>query len=188
MNSLSHQFAPPAAPLVSETASTSVPATPTPLAAQAPAAPPTPALTESPTPTPTSLDAPSVSGSISDGTPSPVAELVARLQYQDVEIVETALLRFKEACCRGDQSFIEEALIEQATLLNAVGLRMLDNAADAKVELHVQLWTNLGLRSIEIARKSLETLISTRSRANRQTNVQVNVGVPTNELKSVASE
>lgn len=124
----------------------------------------------------------------SDARPSPVAEFVSRLQQEDVNVVQEALDRFKEACRRGDQSFIEQALVEQATLLNALGLKLVDNAGGGHGISHIQLWANLGLRALEMARKSLETLILARGRPSRQTNVQVNVGAPTNELKVVPRE
>lgn len=121
----------------------------------------------------------------SEATPSPVAQFVSRLQGEDVDVVENALVRFKEACREGDHSYVQEALIEQVTLLNALGLKLLGNAGAATSMPGITLCTNLGLRSIELARKSLETLISARGRGNRQTNVQVNLGTPPNEFLEV---
>ena len=121
----------------------------------------------------------SVSGTSFKPSPSPIAYFLARLQDQDIDVVEAALVKFKEACLRGDHSVVEAALIEQATLLNAVGSTLVTNVGSANTMEQKQVWASLGLRSLEMARKSLELVISSRGRRGPQTSDSA----PTNDLE-----
>ncbi len=125
------------------------------------------ALTTPPAATPT---APATS-------PSASALIIANLQGSDVSVVEAALVSVREACRRGDNSAIEAALIEQAALLQALGVKLMKVAGKEDLLARVQVFTNLSLRSMDGARKSLGMLLAGKQAAPKnQTNVQVNVG------------
>jgi len=133
-------------------------------------------------PTPTLPDARKAAVSVS-GLPTPAAEIIARLQGQDVASVEAALVGVRAAYRRGDQSVIEESLIDQAAVLQALGLKCIKVAGNENALPRAQVFFNLSLRALDGARKSLGMLADMKAVPKNQTNVQVNVsGGHTNEL------
>jgi hypothetical protein len=91
--------------------------------------------------------------------------------------VEATLANLSEAYRRGDNQAIAEALIEQVQLLQALGIKFLTVAGGEKLPKCVEMYSGLGLRALEQARKALMTLHALRdSKPRRQTNVQVNLG------------
>jgi hypothetical protein len=135
---------------------------------------------QDPVPAPTPPAAKSVSGQ-ETGTPSRVATLIAELQNEDAAAVEAGLVGVREAFRRGDHSAIEEALIGQAVLLQALGEKFLRLAGNQDSLRVVELYTALSLRAMDSARKTLSTLGTMRGGPKTQTNVQVNVSAPTND-------
>lgn len=131
-----------------------------------------------------------MSGPVS-GTPPPpswTVALIAELNGIDVAVVEANLAGVREAYERGDRQVAEHALIEQAALLKALGLKLIRACGDTTAR--IQVFVGLALRAMEQERKTLATLASLRAAppAQSTTNVQVNVGGPANELRAVASE
>ena len=140
------------------------------------------------TPTPTLPDARKAAVSVS-GLPTPAAEIIARLQGQDVASVEAGLVSVREAYRRGDQSVIEEALIDQAAVLQELGLKLIKVAGNEGALPRAQVFFNLSLRALDGARKTLGMLAGMRAVPKNQTNVQVNVSSsPSNELLVASSE
>ncbi len=151
----------------------------------------TPALAELAAPTPTPAKA--ANAEVSDSkrsapTPSATVSFIAELQGSDVNAVEAALVGVRDAQRRGDPSVIEAALIEQATLLQALGNKLLRVAGGTHHFPAIQAYTHLSLRALEGARKTLGMLAGMRSGPKNQTNVQVNVGRPANEFLDVGHE
>jgi hypothetical protein len=94
----------------------------------------------------------------------------------NVEGVEAALVGVRAAWRRGDQTAIADALINQASLLETLGVKLLAVAGNDPAHLkRVELYGNMGLRALEQARKTLDTLAGLRKKPSVQTNVQVNV-------------
>lgn len=121
-------------------------------------------------------------------SPTPTATLIAELQGLDVDAVEAALVGVREAQRRGDRSVIEAALIRQVALLEALGVKLLRAAGGTQYFPAVQAYTNLGLKALDSARKTLGTLAGMRSGPKNQTNVQVNVGGSANEILEAGRE
>lgn len=128
------------------------------------------------------IDKKEISVSATSEPPTPTAALISELSGQDVAVVEAALVGVRDAYRRGDHQVVEEALLEQAALLQALGVKLLRIAGDTTALPRTQAFANLGLRALEGARKTLGTLADMRRGPRKQTNVQVNVGGPTNEL------
>lgn len=125
----------------------------------------------------------SVSGTL---TPKRTSAVLANLQGEsDVIAVEAAIVGVKEAYRLGDRQNIEEALIDQAALLQALAVKLLTVAGDEGSLTRLQVFTNLSLRAFEGARKTLAMLAAGQLSPQNQTNVQVNVGGRANELPSI---
>lgn len=169
----------PRTELLRASAAPEAPPTTTPALAplQAPEAPSAASL-------PTPPSAQSVSGDMFKPLPSPIAHFLARLQDEDINVIEAALVHFRHACLTGDHAAIESALIEQGTLLNAVGSVLITNIGISNTIEQKQVWANLGLRSLEMSRKSLELAISSRGRVGRP----VGAGTPPIELEVASNE
>lgn len=118
----------------------------------------------------------------SGSSPTATAALIAELGEDDVVVVEATLARVKDSCHGGDRQAIEGALIDQAVLLQALGVKLLKVAGSEGALPRIQVFTNLSLRAFEGARKSLGMIQSAHVVPQSQTNVQVNVGGNTNEL------
>lgn len=113
-------------------------------------------------------------------TPTPTAKLIAELQGQEVSLVEAALVAVRGACSSGDFEAVQAMLLEQAALLQALGMKLIRLAGYDHRQKQAPVFVNLALRALELSRKSLSTLHSQRNEHAGQTNVQVNV--TTNEL------
>lgn len=140
-----------------------------------------PSLTPTAPPTPTPSRAEQVTVSVS-GNNRQTAAIIADLQKQDIAAVEAALDGVRAAYRRGDRQVIEEALLEQAALLQALGIKLLKIAGSETILARIQVFTNLSLRAMDQARKSLGALAGMSDAPKQQTNVQVNVGAHANEL------
>lgn len=138
-------------------------------------------LTPTPPTTPTPSRAEQATVSLS-GNSRQTAAIIADLQKQDIAAVEAALDGVRAAYRRGDRQVIEEALLEQAALLQALGIKLLKIAGSETVLARIQVFTNLSLRAMDQARKSLGALAGMSDAPKQQTNVQVNVGSRANEL------
>lgn len=115
--------------------------------------------------------------------PSPTTALIANLQGCDVAAVEAVVVGVAQAFQRGDQSAVVERLAEQATLLTALGVKLLNVAGRESMPQVIQIYTNLALRAIDSARKTLATLNDMRGAPRSQVNLQVNVdGRGSNEI------
>lgn len=138
-----------------------------------------PAQTTPAAPTPSRVEQATVSVS---GNRRQTAAIIADLQQQDIATVEAAMESVKIAYLRGDRQVIEIALLEQAAVLQALGITLLKVAGNEKILVRIQTFTNLSLRAMDQARKSLGALAGMSDASKQQTNVQVNVGSRTNEL------
>lgn len=138
---------------------------------------PSAAATAAPTPISAGKTAASVSGNARQ-----TAAVIAQLQNRDIAEVEVALDSVRAAYRRGDRQVIEEALLDQAALLQALGIKLLKVAGSENILARIQIFTNLSLRAMDQARKSLSVLADMRGAPQQQTNVQVNVGASANEL------
>lgn len=116
---------------------------------------------------------------------TPVTTLIAHLKGVDVDAVEGAPVGVREAWHRGDQAAIADALIAQATLLETLGAKLLRVAGERDTAKTVEIFCGLALRALEQARKTWATLAGLREKPRIQTNVQVNVAGPTNEVLEV---
>lgn len=109
-------------------------------------------------------------------SPTPTTDLLVRIHGLDVDRVDAILERAKGAWRRGDESAISDALIEQAALLEGLGVKLLEIAGADPARLKiVELYSGLGLRALEQARKTLQTLAALRAKPPVTTAVQVNV-------------
>ena len=140
-----------------------------------------------------SSESQAVSEAVSVPTPSArTPSLAGRLIYQvdaspDVATVEAKLALLSEAYHRGDNRAISDALIDQVHMLQTFGTKLLIVAANQKHDKSMEMYSALGLRALEQARKALLALHGLRdTKARRQTNVQVNVGAPANEVLEVS--
>lgn len=113
-----------------------------------------------------------------DRPPTPTATLLAQLQDLHPEAVEQAIVDVREAWKRGDQSFVADALIAQASVLEALASKFLHLASGKQMAKVVEIYAGLALRSFEAARKALATLAGLREKPRVTTAVQVNVGQP----------
>ena len=169
-----------AQPAVSEMVSVSgLTLTPTPSTCPTPIAPM--ALTEQEARLPALLEAEHLEEP-EEQLPSPSAKFLAALQGGDVDEVEASLVSVRDAWRRGNQSAIAGALIAQAALLEAIGVKLLKLSGLENNVRAVQGYGNLGLRALEQSRKTLATVAGLREKPCIQTtNVQVNLGGPSNE-------
>jgi hypothetical protein len=88
------------------------------------------------------------------------AILIADMQRQDFAEVESVQDGVRAACRRGDRQVIEEALLDQAALLTALGIKLLKVAGNEDKLARIQVLTNLSLRAVDQVRKSLGVLAS----------------------------
>jgi hypothetical protein len=92
--------------------------------------------------------------------PTPTAEIIAKIQGLDVAAVEAALLRVREAQKVRDPTFVQNALVDQAMLLQALGEKLLKLAGNAEKLASIQTFANLGFRAMDLSRKALTSLVS----------------------------
>lgn len=122
-------------------------------------------------------------------TPTPAAEIIAKIQGLEVAAVEAALVSVREAYQRGDHSAIEDALINQAAMLQELGLKLINVAGNESALPRSQVFFNLSFRALDGARKALGMLASMKAAPKNQTNVQVNVSSGhTNEVLVASRE
>jgi hypothetical protein len=149
---------------------------------------PLPADPAATTPTAPGNMATSVSGLLHPA-PSQAATCIAAMREQDVAAVEATLVSVREAYRRGDCSAIEASLIDQAALLNELGLKLLKVAGNDSSSLQrIQTYTGLSLRAFDGARKTLAILTGKNAGLANQTNVQVNVGAQTNTHERIIAD
>lgn len=116
-------------------------------------------------------------------TPKTTLALLADLRDQHVSAVAANLDEVRRAQQGGDQGAIAHALLGQAALLEALGVRLLTIAGtDTSKHQRFQLFSNLGLRALDQARKALSTLAGLGGPPTNHTNVQVNIAKRSNEL------
>ena len=124
---------------------------------------------ESAAPSPTSVSVPqatpvsvvktaSVTASVPPPSPTSPASVIASLRNVALEEVEASLVATREAYKRGEVDAIQAALIDQFAMLTTLGIKLLRIAGDDASLSRIQTFGNLGLRAIELSRKSLEAL------------------------------
>jgi len=90
--------------------------------------------------------------------PESVVKLLSALQGIDAAAVELSLVATQLAYKRGEQETIEGALLDQYAVLNALTLKWMRVAGESNMLPLAVTFANLGLRSMELARKTLSTL------------------------------
>ena len=123
--------------------------------------------------------------------PSSMATCIAAMQERDVTTVEAVIVSVREAYRRGDPAAVEDALIDQAVLLQELGLKFLKLAGSENTSFQrIETYTGLSLRAFDGSRKTFGMLAKKHAGPGNQTNVQVNVGAqsPTNEILQAPHE
>ena len=114
-------------------------------------------------------------------TTTATAKLIAELQGGDVTAIEAALVSVRGAIRGGNAAQAEAMLVEQAALLQALATKLFRYAGNRPESPLASTFLGLGLRALDLSRKSLVALAPSTPHAPAQANVQVNVG-RTNEL------
>jgi hypothetical protein len=142
--------------------------------AAAPAATPVPAVVPS-TASPQHPTASTTPSAPTKRSPTPTTKLLAELQGLKTEQVERLLEQTQAAWRGGDQTLISNALIEQATILDFLGARLVQLATNHDSIKVREMYLGLAMRAYEAARKTWGTLNETRQKPRVTTAVQVNV-------------
>ena len=113
-------------------------------------------------------------------TTTSTAKLLADLQDGQLSAIEAALVAVRDLPGQ-DAEQARQALMEQGIILQALGMKLIRVAGAKLSNPLAPTLLNLGLRAMDLSRKSLASLTSLPGASATQANVQVNIG-RTNEL------
>lgn len=113
-------------------------------------------------------------------TTTATAKLIAQLQGGEVAAIEAALVSIRAAVTAGP-AVAQGMLIEQAAILQALATKLFRFAGTSPGTALAGTFVALGLRALDLSRKSLGSFVAAPLAVAPQANVQVNVRA-TNEL------
>jgi hypothetical protein len=122
------------------------------------------------------MEATNATGKSPPPTPSTkktsTAKLIAQLEGEQLPAVEAGLAGVREAMQAGDERAVQAILVEQALVLQALGVRLLRYAGTHTDQPAAPTFVGLALKALDLSRKAL---LGATPQPTVQTALQVNV-------------